>query len=473
LRLRWLVATLLALVVTRPATGEQRSDLTLPGTLLQGAAGSGRLWLLVGGVDDAPRQLVELSMAADGARLTTLVKDLPSGVRSLVAAPPQQGGQAALYLVEGERVTTVTAGEAARPEVYRGPGRLLGGGTLGATKLGPFSLAPPWLAAAAAGEARVLSSSGGALRAGEPVALPVMAKLERWGLHLSSPPAAFLGDWLAVGPQQEGTLLRTVLIAGNGERRELNSQLPEPEQMSQSTVVGLDGRPTLVVGTFRGLGVMSRKRLRVFALVGEPGAAPRRPLLAVELPARAWHELVVRAGDLDGDGRDDLAVAADEGLASGGATVTIFRGLGGGRLRAQPSTASYEMKKRSWRYGADVDGDRRPDLVTLGEGRLEVHPGGGPLGLPAKKPSRVVKLEGTSGEELRTITIGVRTDGTRAPESGKAAEGAAPTAADKDEKAAPRPDWELLDVDGDGKAELLWWVLAADGRSTRLVVLRF
>src|SRR6185503_6715675 len=272
---------------------------------------------------------------------------------------------------------------------------------------------------------------------------------------------------------QDGVLLRTVLLGAGGERQELTSALPEPERVADSAVVTLDGRPTLVVGTFRGLGVLSRKRLRVFALAGEPGAAPRRPLLARELSARAWQDIEVRAGDYDGDGKDDLAIAAPEGLGGGDVTLTLFRGMGGGRLRSEPLETNVPVKDLSWRYGADVDGDGRPDLMTLGDSVVQVFAAGA-NGLPAKKPTLTVKVDGMSAER-RTTEISVGTGGTKtahgteaAPaESGPVASPrrgatAAPTPAASPSPSPtptprpPAPDWQLLDVDGDRKAELLW-----------------
>lgn len=236
---------------------------------------------------------------------------------------------------------------------------------------------------------------------------------------------------------------------------------------------------------------MSRKRLRVFALVTEPGAPPRRPLLARELPARAWQDLTVRAGDFDGDGRDDLAIAAAEGLGGGDVTVTLFRGMGGGRLFAEPTEASYGVGDRDWQYG-DVDGDGRPDLVILGGGQLEVRAAAA-NGLPAKKPTLTTKIDGTDLTSRRTVEVAIGTSGARtetgregasaptptpapatvprtAPKRG--AQPAATPAPTPEQPRLPAPRWQLLDVDGDKKAELVWWAPDAKGE-THLILLRF
>jgi hypothetical protein len=465
------LALTLAVLPARAALGLQRADFRLPGQLLRGAAGGGRAWLLVGGEGEAPRQLIELRPPGAGEPLVTIATGLPSTVDRLVV-PPAAGAVTTPFLVQGGRVLALEPGaDGGRREVYHGIGTLLPG-----PARRRFVAAPPWLAFARAGEVRPLAAASERLTAGEPQALPVTASLERWGLRLASPEASFSGGWLAVGPQQEGVRLRTVLVAASGERRELTSELPEPEQVAESTVVSLDGRPTLVVGTFRGLGLMSRKLLRVFALVGEAGSAPRRPLLSRELPARAWQDLEVIAGDFDRDGRDDLMLAAADGLTESEVKVTMFRGLGGGRLRAEPTTVAFPVKKRTWRFGADVDGDGLPDLVTLGGGRVDVHLGSAPTGFPAKKPSFTIKVDGTEADARRTKEVSVGTGGAYAGESRAEQQprpAATPAEGAAEQPSLPPPDWELVDVDGDGKAELLWWAPEKDGRETKLIVLRF
>lgn len=465
-----------ALAAEAPAAaGLQRSDLRFAGKLLYGSAAGGRVVLLVGGdeKEKAPRRLVELRLAADGAKLTTLATELPSTVEEVVAAPGENG---TLVLVrDHRRVLTVDPSRpTSRREVAGAAGMLLG-----AADEGEIAPAPPWLAAGSAGEARRILLDGDAPRAGEPQGLPVTATLERWGLRLVSPAARFAGPWLTVGPLQEGQLLRTVVLGADGERREHTSALPEPERVADSAVVTLDGRPTLVVGTFRGLGVMSRKRLRVFALAGEPGAPPRKPLLARELSARAWQDITVRAGDFDNDGKDDLAIAAEEGLGGGDVTVTIFRGMGSGRLRAEPVQASLPVGEASWRY-ADVDGDRAPDLVTLGEGTLRIFASTA-SGLPAKKPSQSVKIQGMEDapRPLTEVTISpggatsrqIPPEPTPTPTPRRAASSPSPTPS-PDEPRLPRPRWQLIDLDADAKSELIWWAPQPDG-DTKMIVLRF
>ncbi len=457
-----------------PAAALQRSDLRFAGKLLNGSAGGGRTVLLVGGdeKEKAPRRLVELRLAADGAKLVTLAADLPPTVDEVVAAP----GDGPVLLRDHGRILAIDATRSgARREIAGAAGMLLG-----AADRGEIAPAPPWLAIGRAGEVRRILLDGDTPRTGEPQGLPVTATLERWGLHLVSPTARFAGPWLAVGPLQEGTLLRTVVLGADGERREHTSALPEPERVADSSVVTLDGRPTLVVGTFRGLGVMSRKRLRVFALAGEPGAPPRKPLLARELSARAWQDIAVRAGDFDADGKDDLAIAAAEGLGGGEATVTIFRGMGNGRLRSEPVETNVEVGEASWRY-ADINGDRRPDLITLDAGKLQVFTASA-TGVPAKKPSLAAKVEGTEPSARRMTEVTISTSGTSARQttapaptptprpSAAASPTPAPSPTPTPEQA--RPDWQLIDLDADGRAELVWWAQQPDG-DTKMIVLRF
>jgi hypothetical protein len=144
--------------------------------------------------------------------------------------------------------------------------------------------------------------------------------------------------------------------------------------------------------------------------------------------------------------------------------------------------ASFSVKGVGWRYGGDVDGDKRPDFVTLGGGRLEVRPGVASNGLPSKKPSITVKVEGTDVEARRTVAVSIGSKGA-STEAGSEAQPAAKGTSTNEGNAAgakapetprlPGPDWQLVDVDGDGRDEVLWWAAEPGGQESRLIVLKF
>ena len=65
------------------------------------------------------------------------------------------------------------------------------------------------------------------------------------------------------------------------------------------------------------------------------------------------------ATDLDGDGRADIA-------AAGGSAVRVFLSDGRGGFAPAPGSP-FPVARGSWRLAlADLDGDRKPDLVTCG-----------------------------------------------------------------------------------------------------------
>jgi hypothetical protein len=480
------VTALLAAVAISPApargsAGETRAEILLPGRWLRGATGSDGAWLLLADAPDAPRRLLGLHWRE--GRVRAVAEGLPPALHGVMPAP----ASGSLLLLTGPgTLLTVDGATGAVTEVL-GAGEILGpgGGTFARS-------ATPWLADARLGVVRPVRLAGAALEPLGTHALPIGAERAIWGLRLSSPPLAFAGSWLVAGPHQEGRRVRTLLLGAGGERVEQVSLLPEPEQISDRAVVVVDGRPLLVLGTFRGLGIASKKRLRVFALDGRGGDAGSPPLLARELPTRVWHEMQARAADLDGDGREDLVITTAEGLSGDGVTFTVFRGRGDGRLDPQPRSASVAAKNVSWRYG-DVTGDGLPDLVTLAEGRLAVHAAGGPTGLPPKKATSTHTLGSAAPPPREQVQVSVGSGGSRverrsegeAPAEDTAAGAGAGGASGADEAPAGEgasgatasergedsgaAGWSLLDLDGDGTLEVVRWEPAPAGQ-TRLTV---
>lgn len=95
--------------------------------------------------------------------------------------------------------------------------------------------------------------------------------------------------------------------------------------------------------------------------------------------------LMVAAGDIDGDGRDDVAVAADIG---GGPRITLYLNRNG----VLEATNNFFALDENFRGGlrialADIDGDHHADLIVVGG------PGAGP---------RVATYDGTTLTEFQT-----------------------------------------------------------------------
>ena len=476
LALGLLAAAATAVVAAPPAAAEARAEIVEPGQWLRGGTGADTAWLLVADEPEAPRQLLELRWRE--ARAGSVASGLPKELAGVVV-----GGDGEVLLTGGGTVLAVDAASGATRRVAGAAQLVAGDGDT-------FAAAPPWLADARLGEARAVRLAGGAAETLATQPLPIAAEREPWGLRLSSPPVSFAGDWLVVGPRQEGRRVQAVLLGPAGERREQVGVLPEPEQIADRAVVVVDGRPLLVLGTFRGLGIASKKRLRVFPLDGRGGTSGAAPLLARELPGRVWHALAVRGGDLDGDGNDDLTIATAEGFSGDTVHFTVFPGQGGGRLGAKPVTASVGIGDEArWRYG-DVTGDGRADLVTLRDGKLALYAADAATGLPGKRVTSTHALGSAraAGREVVEVSVGSR--GSRverrsedAAASGEAAaaegvasaEGEAAAAAavaddDDDEDAAGTKGFELVDLDGDGALEVVRWEPAPE-RRTRLTIL--
>jgi hypothetical protein len=457
-------AALIAAAATSPAAsataGEARADLLLPGRWLRGATGAGT-WVLTGDDAEGPKQLLEVRWRVGRARA---VAALPADATTLVPTGPTAAVE--LLIGGGGTLRHVTPANGAVRELASG-GRVLGGAAAGAGT-DTFATAPPWLAQVRLGESRALRLAGGDVQAGEAQALPIEAARKGWGLDLTTPPLGFAGNWLVVGPRAEGRRLRTLLIGPAGERHEHVGLLPEAEQIADTAVVIVDGRPLLVLGTFRGLGLTTKKRLRVFALDGTAQA----PVIAREIPAKVWNKLVATAADLDGDGRQELVVAAAEGFSEDTVTLSVFAGRGEGRLATQPAETSVPAKKASWRYG-DVTGDGRPDVVTLAEGKLSIHAASGPQGLPSRRPTSTHNLGSSEPPARRQVEVSIGSGGgnVEQSEAGVGGEG------DEDDSETRRREgaeegangWDLLDLDGDGTLEAVRWEPAPEGR-TRLTV---
>ncbi|HKI02609.1 MAG TPA: hypothetical protein VKK31_11560 [Thermoanaerobaculia bacterium] len=352
------------------------------------------------------------------------------GVALLVAARPDRKGEKTLLFLDPERravvrlagglheeVNTLTgfdlAGNGAVAPIAGMPGVLFtpGGGSarkvldqpdLDLRSVSGATAGRPWLAAARAGLLELLAAApGGGLVRQQSFPLPVKAQRLRWGLRLTSPPVAVLpGDpaLFAVGPEPVGRRrLKTLLIpAGGGETFESWSLLPMDERlMSDRRYLRLDGEPVLAATTFEKIGLLARKRFRLFVLKQDRSRKGTAPTLAVETDCPIWYPLDAVAADADGDGRQDLVIAHPGGLRGRETIVWAYRGLGGGRLAPNPRRWKLNDEASDWLYGPDLTADGVPDFLVYVKDRLLLYAGDPKGGRPlAGKPVWAVKVPG-------------------------------------------------------------------------------
>ncbi|NJL29102.1 MAG: VCBS repeat-containing protein, partial [Thermoanaerobaculia bacterium] len=177
----------------------------------------------------------------------------------------------------------------------------------------------------------------------------------------------------AVGPRR----LRTAIIdptAGDEKPSEAWSLQPGPSSVEESWYLLLDRRPTLVAATLDAetIGLFEKKKLRFFPLVADRTRAGRNPSFEITTESRRWQTLGAYFADRNGDGRDDLVLIQPEGLSGSELVVDLYLGNGNGRFQPRPQRLKLPASSERWHFGADFDGDGRPDFVALEDRRLSV-----------------------------------------------------------------------------------------------------
>jgi len=240
----------------------------------------------------------------------------------------------------------------------------------------------PWLAAARAGLLELLGpAAGGTLARKASFPLPLRAERQRWGLRLTSSPVTLLpGEpaTFAVGPLAAGRRrLQTLLLpAAGGEPTESWSLLPADERLtSDRGYLRLDGQPALAATTFGKIGLLVKKRVRLFLLGRDRSRKGSGPSFAFETECPLWHPLDILAADTDGDGRQDLVLSHPGGLRGRELLVVSYHGLGGGRFDPKPRRWKLDDEATDWLYGTDLTADGVPDLLVLVRDRLLLYAG--------------------------------------------------------------------------------------------------
>ena len=276
-------------------------------------------------------------------------------------------------------------------------------------------------------------------------------------VRMTSPPV------LAVGRQAEGRMLfatepealgqrrlRTYLLDPDGplESKSLVSWalFPGPERVVDSARALLNGAPVLIVTTTSAdkLSLLAEKALRVFPLSGDRTRAGDAPLFAAATGINLWQEANPAIVDLNGDGRDDLVLGYWKGLKSAIAALEVYRG-GAAPALEKAGSSSFDVEggdKGFMRFGPDMDGDGRPDLILLADRTLFVFPGtpaGKAIDRPVdSRPSRRIALPAdlpTSGQ----TSVSMGTNGLQIERS-----------------AGGLGTPHLVDLDGDGRREVIF-----------------
>lgn len=444
-----------------PAVGvtiaPHRTDAVLPGHLVavatpKGTDGHRRLLVLI--TPDDPKS----ALAPEGPRSLYLIDPERAGApRKLLDGLPEKSNTLDALDLDGDGADEILLGEPGKlwtlgtPDAPAAPRLLL--------KASGLKLRRGQLYAVEMGRLRTWKLDGGRLVPDSDQALPVRAARERQALRLSSLPVAAVGDLPlhAVGPEENGkTRLRTILLGADGQRTEAWAQLPGREKVNSFHYVALDGRPALIVTTSDAdkLGIFANQRFRLIPLAADRTRAGQSPSLAFETESHLWFPVDPVLLDLDRDGRQDLVVLQPEGLGGGDFVIDTFFGQGNGRFERPRRLKLNNLEARSWRYGEDVTGDGVADLLTLSQTGLRVFAGTSDprRDLLDRRPRQTVELG--AAKETVTVSIGAGNEGADMESSRTGFLGGP----------------QLVDLDGDGRPEILLATPNAGGRGRVMVV---
>ncbi len=376
----------------------------LTGTLVRAAA--------VTGPDGRPG--VALLVAANKDR---------KGAKTLLFLDPEKRSLTRLATGLHEEVNTVVgfdlSGSGSATPIAGMPGVLFASGTnkvldepnVDLRSVTGATMGRPWIAAARAGLLELLASgSGGGLSRLKSFPLPVKAERQRWGLRLTSPPVTVLpGDpaLFAVGPEEVSRRrIKTLLVPADGGAPAVTeswSLLPEGERLvSDRRYLRVDGIPVLAATSFEKIGLLARKRFRLFRLDQDRSRKGTASVLSVETGCPLWFPLDVYAADTDVDGHQDLVLIHPEGMRGKEVLVSAYRGLGEGRFDPKPRTWKLNEEVQDWHYGSDLTGDGLPDLLLYVKDRLFLYPGDSKGARPLSgRPAWSVNVTGAPKEESR------------------------------------------------------------------------
>ena len=107
------------------------------------------------------------------------------------------------------------------------------------------------------------------------------------------------------------------------------SLLPADERLTDDRrYLRFDGTPALAATTFERIGLLAKKRFRLFVLGKDRSRKGSAPVLAFETDCPLWYPLDVTSVNAVGDLSKDLVLVHPGGLRGKELQVTVYRGLG-------------------------------------------------------------------------------------------------------------------------------------------------
>ena len=434
----------------------------------------------------APTRLLRLDPSGNGT-IEVLRDGLPADARGLDALDVDGDGVEELLLLLPGEIRAFHDADGKR--FGRGPEPLVKDASLGRGEPLPRIVRSP----AGSGTVLPLATADG-LRAFGRLAdgrfgllsstpLPLSVRLETGGLHVATPFVTEIGPGPSGAPMLASSgdgstgdgaddfddgiradRLRSILLdpLAGPERRAVEcwSKLPARERIHERIYRSMDGRPAMVVTTSRGdkLKIFGEKWLRVFLLEEDRTKAGKPPVLAADIGAGLERRVAPSFLDANGDGRTDLVVAYWKGSDRDEVGLDAFFRREDGGFEAPARETTVEVKGGAgavFSYGRDLDGDGSPDLLVLARGKVLVFPGTKTAptgkGIVSKAPRWTLSVP-SFAPDSGALVPGLDGDDA-AGEMRRRALG------------APRS----VDLDGDGRLEILLDAVLKDGRSAVVI----
>jgi len=373
-----------------------------------------------------------LSVASRGAgeRYAVSSRPVDPGILRLAAVDLDRDGAAEVVAVRAGAIVRIDSGDPSADRTVMTDAAIAdstrvlaadGGAAVALVERGKLTIARP--------------GDGGTFVRSHELTLPVDVRRSGagWQVTTHQPELVAIGpagDWiLATEPRAFGTTrLRTSLVripvtGGAPVVEDCWSRLPSDEEVLESHFATVDDRPALVVLTKEAgkLALFAEKRLRMFFLQADRTRLGSSPALAVDSGANLWQQTFLSVAELDGDGKDDLALVYWKGLSGSSVSVEVYSRGDGEVFRRSKRSAVIEVPEGDREQVAldDLDGDGAPDLLVRSGGEIRMFRGlvGGKRAFAEHAES--LALAHQPGGESR-VSVEVSSAGTSAVRDGPA-----------------------------------------------------